>query len=296
MGRRDLGGIGTGGSSLTVSEAVALHIPGMQAELQLYVHGPEDKHVSRKIREQGLWEPFETSLIVSRLKAGDVFVDVGANIGYFTIIAASLVGEQGQVYAFEPDPENYRLLQENCAHNFSQSNVHAVCGGLSSRDCAGQLFLSEDNLGDHQIYAGTGEREQLDITLYHGADYLRRQFDHANFETLNLVKVDTQGSEFDVMLGLMPLLREMAVPPTILIELTPFSLRQAGSSGRELIELLAGLQQDFWIVDHIEHELVLSDAEALAQWCDNVDGVDGDEGFMNILIESEDRRACNNET
>ena len=135
MGRRDLGGIGTGTgeSSLTVNEAVTLRIPGMQTALQMYVHGPEDKHVSRKIREQGLWEPFETSLIVSRLNTGDVFVDVGANIGYFTLIAASLVGDQGQVYAFEPDPENYRLLEKNCAHNFSQLNVHAVCGGCSRR-------------------------------------------------------------------------------------------------------------------------------------------------------------------
>lgn len=279
---------------MTSSEPVALCIPGMHTALQMYVHGPEDKHVSRKIREQGLWEPFETSLIMSRLQAGDVFVDVGANIGYFTIIAASLVGEQGQVYAFEPDPENYRVLQKNCAHNLSQPNVHAVRGGLSSRDCAAQLYLSEDNLGDHQVYSNGGVREQLDITLYQGADYLRRRREHDHCETIDLIKVDTQGSEYDVMLGLMPLLQEMSVPPTILIELTPFSLRQAGSSGRDLIELLAALQQDFWIVDHIEHQLVLSSAEALAQWCDNVDAVDGDEGFMNILVEGKDGRASGN--
>jgi FkbM family methyltransferase len=295
MGRGYLGGAGTGESAVTSSEAVALCIEGLQTEMQMYVHGPEDKHVSRKIREQGLWEPFETSLIMSRLKAGDVFVDVGANIGYFTIIAASLVGKQGHVYAFEPDPENYRLLQKNCAHNFLQSNVHAVQGGLSNRDCAGRLYLSEDNLGDHQIYASGVLREQLDIALYQGADYLRQRLEDDQFETIDLIKVDTQGSEFEVMLGLMPLLHEMPAPPTILIELTPFSLRQAGSSGRELIELLAGLQQNFWIVDHIEHQLVASSAEALAQWCDNVDAVDGDEGFMNILVESEDGRACSNE-
>jgi hypothetical protein len=61
-------------------------------------------------------------------------------------------------------------------------------------------------------------------------------------------------------------------------------LRQAGSSGRALIELLATFGQDMWIVDHIEHRLVLSTAAALATWCDNVDACEGDEGFMNILI------------
>ena len=219
----------------------------------------------------------------------------GANIGYFTLIAASLVGKQGHVYAFEPDPDNYRLLQKNCTHNFLQSNVHAVQGGLSNRDCAGRLYLSEDNLGDHQIYASGTVREQLDITLYEGADYLRRRREHDQFETIDLIKVDTQGSEFEVMLGLMPLLQELPVVPAILIELTPFSLRQAGSSGRALIELLSGLNQIFWIVDHIEHQLVRSTAEALAQWCDNVDAVDGDEGFMNILLEGEHDGGCSSE-
>lgn len=280
---------------MTNSDPVALSIEGLQTALHMYVHGAQDKHVSRKIREHRIWEPFETSLIMSRLKTGGIFVDVGANIGYFTIIAASLVGKQGHVYAFEPDPENYRLLQKNCAYNFLQSNVHAVRGGLCNRDCAGHLYLSEDNLGDHQIYASAGVREQVDIALYQGADYLRRQLEHDQFETIDLIKVDTQGSEFEVMLGLMPLLQELPVKPAILIELTPFSLRQAGSSGRALIELLTALNQHFWIVDHIEHQLVPSSAEALAQWCDNVDAVDGDEGFMNILVEGKDGADCSSE-
>jgi len=96
--------------------------------------------------------------------------------------------------------------------------------------------------------------------------------------------VDTQGSEYQVMVGLMPLLLAIPGATHILIELTPLSLRQSGSSGRELIELLARLQQPFWIVDHIEHRLVASNSEELAQWCDDVDAVTGDMGFMNILV------------
>ena len=87
--------------------------------------------------------------------------------------------------------------------------------------------------------------------------------------------------------GLMPLLVRLPAPPRILIELTPLSLRLAGSSGRELIELLATLEQPFWIVDHIEHQLVASSAAELAGWCDDVDAVAGDAGFMNILVGAE---------
>ena len=275
----------------TAQKPVTLRIPELQQSLAMYVHGPEDRHVSHKIREEGIWEPYETSLLLSRLKDGDVFVDVGANIGYFSILAASLVGEQGRVFAFEPDPANFDLLTKSSEHNSLQSQIHAVKAGLAGADSAGNLYLSKDNLGDHQIYPGQGSRESVAITLLQGASYLRSQLRKSDLTQIKLVKVDTQGSEYEVVSGLIPLLIELPLVPSILIELTPFSLRQAGSSGRELIELLASLGQDFWIVDHIEHQLVASSAEELASWCDDVDACVGDEGFMNIFLEQENSQA-----
>jgi len=107
---------------------------------------------------------------------------------------------------------------------------------------------------------------------------------------MDMLKVDTRGDEYRVMLGLLPLplplLQVLPALPQILIELTPRSLRQAGNSGRELIALLATLNQPFWIVDHLEHRLVASTAADLALCCDNVDACTGDERFMNILIGS----------
>lgn len=258
---------------------IPLQVPGCTKQLHLYVHGAKDQFVSKRIRQEGLWEPYETALVQLLLQPGDVFVDVGANIGYFSVLAAHLVGGAGQVFAFEPDPHNFDLLRANAHLNNFEDIIHAVCGGLAEAPGGGRLYLSEDNLGDHQIYAGDGVRESLDITLYRGSDYLQ-----SRLQTIDLLKVDTQGSEYQVMSGLMPLLQALAVMPRVLIELTPFSLRCAGSSGRALIELLAQLQQDFWIVDHIEHRLVASSAEDLALWCDNVEAEIGDRGFMNILV------------
>ena len=97
------------------SPPVSLRIPGVQTPLQLHVHGQADRFVSRRIREEGIWEPYETTLVLAALQPGDVFVDVGANIGYFPVIAAGRVGSSGAVLAFEPDPDNYRLLQQHLA-------------------------------------------------------------------------------------------------------------------------------------------------------------------------------------
>ena len=258
----------------------------------MYVHGPQDKHVSQQLLREGIWEPYETSLVQALLGPGDVFVDIGANIGYFTVVAASLVGTSGQVFAFEPDPANYRLLLKNTRHNDLQACVEAVQAGLAQDDSAGTLYLSEDNLGDHQIYPTKNPRDQLDIKLLNGSAVLGRLLRRAGQTKVDLIKVDTQGSEAAVMAGLMDALSGFELPPTILIELTPLSLRHAQSSGRELIEMLASLNQMMWIVDHIEHRLVRSSASELALWCDNVDACEGDEGFMNILIGAEPGQFC----
>jgi FkbM family methyltransferase len=266
---------------LITTQAVTLRVSGLDHAVQLYVHGEQDQFVSRRIREEGVWEPYETSLLLALLQPGDVFVDVGANIGYFSVLAASVVGAEGAVFAFEPDPDNCRLLQASADLNGQQQLITVVEAGLADTQGEGHLFLSEDNLGDHQIYAADTSRDSVPIALYNGSDYLAERLDR-----IDLVKVDTQGSEFQVMVGLLPLLRTLPRIPRMIIELTPFSLREAGASGRALIELLATLGEPLWIIDHIEHRLVLSSAQELALWCDNVDSTHGDQGFMNILLGS----------
>lgn len=256
---------------------VTLQVQGLDPQPVLYVHGVEDRHVSRRIRQSGIWEPYETSLMLELLPPGGVFLDVGANIGYFSILAAGHMGPRGQVFAFEPGPENFRLIQRSAAANDLEGRIHAVEAGLAAADGAARLFLSEDNLGDHQIFS-TGEgRSSTGIRLLNGANYLR-----SKLERIDLVKIDTQGSEYGVVEGLLPLLQSLS--PAILVELTPLSLRQCGSSGRALVELLARLDQSIWIVDHIGHALEPCAPDELARWCDDVDAVPGDAGFINILV------------
>lgn len=264
---------------LAATPPVALRVPGLEHPTRLYVHGDRDRIISRRLREQGIWEPYETSLVLSLLRPGDVFVDVGANIGYFPVIAAGRVGPAGAVFAFEPDPRNFQLLQANLSLNSCGDKVTAVAAGLAAETGRGRLYLSPDNAGDHQLFADKAGRASLPVRLFNGSDYLRPRL-----QRIDLLKVDVQGAEYAVMAGLLPLLAALPGAPRIIIELTPLSLRRAGASGRGLIELLATLALPLWIIDHVGHRLVASSAEELAQWCDDVDAVAGDAGFMNILV------------
>ena len=99
----------------------------------------------------GAYGKLETDLIKESVQQGDVVLDLGANIGYYTLIFARLVGPQGRVFAFEPDPENFRLLERNVKENH-YTNVVAINKAVSNKTERLKLYLSDDNKADHRIY------------------------------------------------------------------------------------------------------------------------------------------------
>lgn len=253
-------------------------IDGLRRALTLYTYSPTRDLVSQKLHESRAWEPFETRLWLAAQRVGDVVVDVGANLGYYSLLSALSQRPAAAIYAFEPGRDNFALLERNLAVNKCQSAVHAVHAALSDASGAGVLHRSDDNFGDHQIYPGDGERGSEPISLLKGAEFLQKDLRH-----IDLLKLDTQGSEFAALTGLLPLLRDSGRRLRMLVELTPWSLRLAGSSAAALLELIAGLDLPLFIVDHIEHRLVASDCESLTRWSKNVDALGTDRGFMNIF-------------
>ena len=128
-----------------------LRIRGLGSELAMQVHAVADVHVSAAIARDGIWEPQETRFLLDTLRPGDVFVDVGANIGYFSLLASRLVGPAGTVLAFEPEAANYALLEANCRRN-GCDNVRCFRAALGEENASGTIYLNELNRGDHSLY------------------------------------------------------------------------------------------------------------------------------------------------
>ena len=103
--------------------------------LKLYID-KNDTVVSESLIYNKTWSKHETKLVSKYLKKGDVFVDVGAHIGYFTLLASKIVGPVGRVYAFEPNTNNFKLLQKNVKRNKLNNviciNKEMVCYGEPS--------------------------------------------------------------------------------------------------------------------------------------------------------------------
>jgi FkbM family methyltransferase len=112
-----------------------------------------DIFIREELATGGVWEAGETANIVELLAPGMTFLDIGAHVGYYSIIAGRIVGPLGLVLSFEPEPRNFELLVANAWQN-SLTNV--ACFPWAVADVTGftELHVSKRNTGDNRIFAG----------------------------------------------------------------------------------------------------------------------------------------------
>ena len=195
---------------------------------------PTDQTISPTLWRWGIWEPNETHWFIRSLRPGDVVVDVGANIGYYTLLGARLVGDAGRVYAFEPDPAAFAILERNVRLN-GLENVVLEQKAVSNEAGSIQLFLAATNKGDHRIYDVEGEeRQAIDVEAVALDAYFEGVEDAVDF-----VKVDAQGAEgviLDGMLGLIGKSDDLVMA----FEYSPQSLMGTGYTGNHLLKTFRG--------------------------------------------------------
>lgn len=256
-----------------------LEIPGLDSRLIMRTHDQVDLCLSRQIQARKIWEPYETSLVVTHLKSGDVFLDIGANIGYYTLLASAIVKDDGIVVACEPDEANFRLLCENLSLN-QLDNVIVVQAAVSDYDGSGHLFISPDNKGDHRLYNSGDSRVKTTVEVINGRR-LGTVSDRVDF-----IKIDTQGAEYHILRGLENIVTANKRHLKMIVEFWPFGLRMAGASGHQLLDVLAAFDMNMRIIDHYSHQLWPVDTEALRSWVDEVDADLSNQGFINLWITS----------
>lgn len=190
------------------------------------------------------YEMVSTQFVRGILREGDVFVDVGANVGWYTLLAASIVGESGKVHAFEPRSETVIRLEKTIALNSLGDRVTVHRCGLADADADGLLVWarSTDNPGGShlsgEIPSGMlGERVSLET------------LDGLALPRLDFLKIDVEGAEMRVFAGGRRTIERCR--PTILSELGPEMLaRVSGASTDEFFGYFAGMGYRCHIVDH----------------------------------------------
>jgi len=182
----------------------------------------------------GVYEPLETEIVKKEVKKGDVALDIGANIGYYTLILARLVGDDGKVFAYEPDPSNFALLKKNVEAN-GYKNVVLVQKAVSNKTGPARLYLSPETPADHRIFDSGDGRQSVAIETVRLDDYFKNYNGKIDF-----IKMDAQGSEGGIIQG-MPNLFKKNHNVKIAMEFSPGALQKSGTAPEDCLNLLTGL-------------------------------------------------------
>ncbi len=182
---------------------------------------------------QGRWEPGVTRLIETVVRPGMTVVDVGAHIGYFSLLAARQVGPSGHVYAFEPAPENFALLTRNITGNGYQQVV-ATRKAISDHPGVQTLFLHQDSVA-HSLQKETISRVQASLQIE--TTTLDQFFAALGWPAVEVAKLDIEGGEPPAIEGMSELLARNR-HARLILEFIPHILRRAGRDPRTFLASL----------------------------------------------------------
>jgi FkbM family methyltransferase len=168
----------------------------------------------------------EVELLRRLVRPGMRIVDVGANVGLYSLLLAGLVGESGCVYSFEPEPRLYATLRENCAANGITNVVpfEYAAGPSSARKT---FYRSTFNSGNNSLGCGPFDAATLEVTVV-------RVDDIVPVEKIDFVKIDVQGHELGALAGMKRLLSS-SPDVRVFFEFWPGGLERAGSSPEALL-------------------------------------------------------------
>jgi FkbM family methyltransferase len=219
-------------------------VAGKAVHYDIDQNAPTQRFICECCQNGQLYEAATVVALVDILKAGDTFVDVGAHVGFFSLIAAALVGPEGRVVAFEPDEANRTSLQQNVSINGFQ-HVACISAAVGERDGEVTFFENIDNDGGHALWdpavhpfneqCRTQRRSRtLPMTTLDSA------LSGLGLSSIKAIKIVTEGAELRVIQGATGVLTSAGVRLLVCAN-NEFGLNQLGTSHEELVRAIEKL-------------------------------------------------------
>lgn len=194
------------------------------------------------------YESYTAQAIKNNLEAGETFWDIGANIGWFSLFAAKIVGSNGRVFAFEPSPDVFNLL---CPNTRGLDSIRVFQSGVGNADTVAAFAA-------HGASSSASFVEEVTKINQHYLQEIPIRKIEVNIRKLDtlvkalgrprLVKIDVEGFELEVLRGATDLLS--TAQPTLIMEIHPPQLNLSGGSETLLFQLLTRHEYEWEVIDH----------------------------------------------
>lgn len=216
----------------------------------------------------GCYEPLQLAMFNALCPLSSTFIDVGANIGLYTCLAARSLPADGLAIAFEPIPENFSCLKANLRQNGQVPGVRLEQAALGEEDRSATIHL-DGQIGKHSISKSNtngGDGQRLDVTMRSLDSYCRE----AAIGRVDLIKIDVEGYDGYVLHGARNLLGRFK--PSVFVEFNPRALRNCGFDPKQLIETLCTFHEEVFVIDEKHYTVRRSSrSDLLALESRNVD-------------------------
>jgi FkbM family methyltransferase len=216
-------------------------------------------------------ERLMTTLFTKLVTEGMIVVDIGAHVGYYTLLAAKAVGDKGKVFCFEPESSNYALLLKNAEVN-GYKNVTPVRKAVFSKTGKVNLFLGRYS-GTHGLYPSVYSTSTLAVD----AITLDEFFEDKDCP-IDIIKMDIEGAEMAAVTGMAEILK-MNHDLKIFTEFCPIGLQGAGSSAQEYWDKLVEHGFKFiYLINERKQKLEQTDLASVMKMCKSI-------GYVNLLCQ-----------
>lgn len=203
------------------------------------------------------YEPVVTKYIKKFLHEGRTFVDVGACLGYYSLLTSGIVGPKGRVLALEPDLKNYSYAHDNIMMNDFTDNIHLIEAAASDKKGKANLNISEHNIGCHSLFKSklSGHTDEVAIVPTVRIDEV---IDH-----VDMIKIDVEGHEYQVLKGMSRLFDNNDNDMIIIQEFCPRLLNN--DALKDLMTIWERYAHNLFVIDEKKKKLKPTCPENLFQ-------------------------------
>ena len=234
LGEKVLGGYGVGNLPI-INDLNAKVIERLKNEFVI-IDGNKmflDEKDSLLLSINKIYEKNETNFVKDSVNKGDIVIDIGANIGYYTLMFAKLVGDTGKIYSFEPDPRNFLILEKNIQIN-GYNNIILEKKAVSNKLGKSILYVNENSAGS-SMHKPNNVVNQIDVDLITLDNYFE-----VNSITPDFIKIDIEGYELNALKGMESILQS-SDKTKIMIEYNPLTKKELNSDPMNSLAFLSEL-------------------------------------------------------